>query len=313
MKITVLDAKTLGSDSDLTLFEKYGDVDVYETTGANQTLERVKHSDIIITNKVIIDKTVMDNCEKLKLICIAATGMNNVDLAYAKEKNIRVTNVAGYSTKSVTQHTFAMAFYLLEQLKYYDDFVKSGKWAQNKIFTNIDKPFYEISGKKWGIIGMGTIGQSVANVATAFGCQVQYYSTSGNNTNQPYTQMHLNELLQSSDVISIHAPLNDQTKNLITRNELNLLKQDAIILNLGRGGIINEEDLAAALDNKRFYAALDVTASEPLAQDSALMGLQHPERLLITPHNAWASIEARKVLLQGIEKNIKDYIRDHTL
>jgi glycerate dehydrogenase len=313
MKITILDAKTLGSDSDLTIFEKYGDVTVFETTFANQTIERVKDSDIIITNKVIIDKTVMDSCEKLKLICIAATGMNNVDLTYAKEKNIRVTNVAGYSTKSVTQHTFAMAFYLLEQLKYYDDFVKSGKWAENKIFTNIDKPFYEISGKKWGIIGMGAIGQSVAGVATAFGCQVQYYSTSGKNADQPYTQLHLNELLQTSDIISIHAPLNEQTKNLIARNELSRIKEDAIILNLGRGGIINEEDLASALETKRFYAGIDVTASEPLAKDAPLMRLQNKERLLITPHNAWASVEARKVLLQGIEKNIKDYIRDHTL
>ncbi|MGM0622972.1 MAG: D-2-hydroxyacid dehydrogenase [Campylobacterota bacterium] len=313
MKITILDAKTLGDDVDLSCFEKYGDLTIFQTTSNDQRVANIGESDIVITNKVILDKTVLDNCKNIKLICIAATGMNNVDLQYAKEKRVRVANVAGYSTKSVTQHTFAMLFYLLEQLRYYDEFVKDGKWEANEIFTNIDKPFYEISGKKWGIIGMGAIGSEVAKVATAFGCEVQYYSTSGQNSKQPYTQCELAELLSSSDIVSIHAPLNDNTQNLLATDELAMMKQDAVVINVGRGKIVDEEALAQAIDRGQIYGALDVTAAEPLPNSSPLLQVKNKERLLITPHIAWTSVEARKTLIEGIEKNIKDYLRDHTL
>ena len=313
MKISILDAKTLGDDVDLSLFERYGSVSIYQKTSKQQTIANIGDSDIVITNKVIINKEIFDACPSMKLICIAATGMNNVDLEYAKEKRVRVKNVAGYSTKSVTQHTFAMLFYLLEQLRYYDEFVKGGQWEANEIFTNIDKPFYEISGKKWGIIGMGAIGSEVANVATAFGCEVQYYSTSGQNSEQPYTRCELAELLRSSDIVSIHAPLNDNTKNLLATEELAMMKKDAVVINVGRGKIVDEDALAQAIDSGQLYAALDVTADEPLLNSSPLLQLKNKERLLITPHIAWTSVEARKTLIAGIEQNIKDYLRDHTL
>lgn len=313
MKITILDAKTLGQDIDLSVFEQFGEFEIHQTTTKDQTIQRIQYSDIVITNKVIIDKAVLDACQNLKLICISATGMNNVDLEYARQKRVKVTNVAGYSTKSVAQHTFSMLFYLLGQMRYYDEYVQSGQWEKDTLFTHIAHPFYEISGKKWGIIGMGTIGGEVAKIASAFGSQIQYYSTSGQNSNQPYTQVSLNQLLSECDIISIHAPLNDQTQNLIAKEQLALIKEDAVLLNLGRGGIINEEDLANALENKRFFTGLDVTQFEPLSNQSPLFGIKDKQRLLITPHIAWTSIEAREILLQGIVQNIKDYLRDHTL
>jgi len=313
MKITILDAKTLGEGIDLSAFEQFGSLEIYQTTSKDQTIKRVEKSDIIITNKVVLNKTILDACKNLKLICISATGMNNVDLEYAKQKGVRVTNVAGYSTKSVAQHTFGMLFYLLEQMRYYDEYVKSGNWERDKLFTHISRPFYEISSKKWGIIGMGAIGQEVAKIATAFGCDVQYYSTSGKNSNQPYKRVALNTLLSECDIVSIHAPLNEKTQNLIAKDELALLKENSVLLNLGRGGIVNEEDLADALNQKRFFVGLDVTQTEPLSNQSPLLKVKEDERLLITPHIAWTSLEAREALLQGIVKNIKDYLRDHTL
>lgn len=313
MKITVLDAQTLGKDVDLSVFEKYGEVTIYQTTQKQDSIKNIGDSDIVITNKVIIDSDVIDNCENIKLICIAATGMNNVDLEYAKQKRISVTNVAGYSTKSVAQHTFAMLFYLLEKLSYYDRFVKDGKWHESQIFTNVSRPFYEISGKKFGIIGLGAIGKEVAKIADAFGAQVQYYSTSGNNADQNYPRVSLNQLMSDCDIISIHAPLNSDTHNLIGYEQLQMMQKDAILLNLGRGNIVDEEALAKVLDEKDIYAGLDVTGVEPLPESSSLYNVNNSERLLITPHIAWTSIEARKLLVAKIEENIKNFIRNHTL
>ncbi len=308
MKIVILDAKTLGDDLDITILESFGTLSVYQTTSPEETLERIQSADIIITNKVVITAEMMEATPTLKLICIAATGMNNVDLDAAKDKEIEVKNVAGYSTKSVVQHTFAMALYLLEKMAYYDSTVKDGSWSASGLFTDVSRPFYEISGKKWGIIGFGTIGQEVAKVATAFGAEVSYHSTSGKNLQGAYPHQSLEQLLKSCDIISIHAPLNDATYNLINERNLSLIKEDAILLNLGRGGIINEKDLALELDRRTLYAGLDVLEKEPLTLDNSLKAIEHQERLLITPHIAWASIEARKKLLEGIVENIQRFM-----
>ena len=309
-QIVILDAKTLGEDLDLGVLERFGRVVRYETTTAEETLERIASADIAITNKVVITANMMQESSRLKLICIAATGMNNVDLEAAKHYGISVKNVAGYSTQSVVQHTFAMLFYLLEQLRYYDERVKDGTWMQSGLFTDVSRPFYEISGKKWGIIGLGSIGQEVARIATAFGAEVSYHSTSGKNLRHAYPHKSLEFILKDSDIISIHAPLNEDTYNLI--NELNLpyLKNRAILLNLGRGGIINETDLAFELDRREIYAGLDVLEKEPIDPVNRLNEVVHKERLLITPHMAWTSIEARKKLLDGIIKNIKTYLEE---
>lgn len=308
MNIVLLDAKTLGDDLDISSLESFGTLTVYKTTSPEQTLERIQTADIVITNKVVISENIMEETPNLKLICIAATGMNNVDLDAAKRRGIVVKNVAGYSTKSVVQHTFAMALYLLEKMAYYDRAVKDGSWSNSGLFTDVSHPFYEIGGKKWGIIGLGTIGMEVAKIATAFGAEVSYHSTSGKNIKQAYPHQSLEALLKASDIISIHAPLNDATYNLINETNLPTIKEDAILLNLGRGGIINETDLAVELDRRNLYAGLDVLEQEPLALDNPLNKITHQERLLITPHMAWTSIEARKKLLEGIVENIKVFM-----
>jgi len=309
MTIVLLDAKTLGDDLDLSSLEQFGTLTRYDTTSEDETLERIVDADIVITNKVVITANVLAQTKKLKLICIAATGMNNVDLAAAEFQNIEVKNVAGYSTKSVVQHTFAMTLYLLEKMAYYDSVVKNDTWSESGLFTDVSQPFYEISGKKWGIVGMGAIGQEVAKIATAFGAEVSYYSTSGKNLRSAYPHQTLEFLLKDCDIISIHAPLNDKTYDLINENNLPYMKEHAILLNLGRGGIVNETDLAFELDRRKIYAGLDVLEIEPISLTNRLNEVKHKERLLITPHIAWTSIEARKKLLKGIVKNIQTFLQ----
>ena len=308
MKIVVLDAKTLGCDVDLDILKEFGELTVYDTTKYEETIQRVKDADIVVTNKVILDRKILDSAKNLKLICIAATGMNNVDLNYAKTKNIAVKNVVGYSTESVVQHTFALAFYLIEHLNRYDEFVKSKNWSSSDIFTCLNWPFFEIHNKRWGIIGLGTIGKRVAQVAKSFGCDVVYYSTSGKNLDNEFKHIPLDALLCTSDIISIHAPLNEKTQNLLNRTNLIKLKDKAVLLNLGRGGIINEEDLAKIVDEKEIYVGLDVTQKEPIDKNSPLLNVKNQDRVFITPHIAWTSIEARERLLMGIVKNIEEFL-----
>ncbi len=306
--IVFLDMETLGNDLDFTLFERFGDVTTYHTTLPQETESRIKDAHIVVTNKVVIDEALMLAAPKLELICVAATGMNNVDLEAAQRLGIAVKNVAGYSTPSVVQHTFAMLFYLMEHLEYYSQTAHNGIWRISGIFTDVTRPFFELKGKKWGIIGMGTIGQEVAKIATAFGATVAYYSTSGANTDKPYLHQPLEVLLETSDIVSIHAPLNDRTYMLLNDTNLPLLKERAILLNLGRGGIVNETDLAYELDRREIYAGLDVLEHEPIEETNPLLRIEHKERLLITPHIAWTSIEARQRLLEGIAENIRNFL-----
>ncbi len=307
MNISLLDARTLGSDLDLSILKTLGNLTTYQTTFKEQTLSRISNADIVITNKVVITKEMMQESSSLKLICIAATGMNNVDLEAAKELGIEVKNVVGYSTPSVVQQTFTLALHLIGKMHHYASTATSGAWTNSQLFTDVSQPFHEISGKKWGIIGLGTIGQEVAKVASAFGAEVSYYSTSQSNLNQQYPHNNLEELLNSCDIISIHAPLNEQTNNLLNSNNLKLLKEKAVLLNLGRGGIVNEKDIAKELDKREIYIGLDVISTEPIPLDNPLMKVLHSERLVITPHIAWASVEARERLLSGIVNNIESF------
>ncbi|MBE0498034.1 MAG: D-2-hydroxyacid dehydrogenase [Campylobacterales bacterium] len=304
MKIVLLDTLTFGQ-SDLGGFEQFGEVSSYETTAAEQTLERIKTADVVVTNKVVISARMMKQCPHLKLICVAATGMNNVDLEAAKKSSIAVKNVAGYSTDSVIQHTFSMLFYLMGHSRYYDEYVKSGEWQRSAVFTHVERPFFELKGKKWGIIGLGEIGRGVAKIASAFGAEVSYYSTSGKNANADYVQRSLSNILEQSDVISIHAPLNDATRELIAHSELLMMKDGAILLNLGRGGIVDEKALSYILDAKPIYVGLDVLAKEPMSDPHPLMQIKAKERLYITPHIAWTSVEARQRLIASVIENIK--------
>ncbi len=304
MKIVLLDSLTFGATS-LDGFEALGETINYETTSPEQTLERIMDADVIVTNKVIITETMMRECKNLKLICVVATGMNNVDLAGAEAHNIRVKNVAGYSTDSVIQHTFSMLFYLMGHSKYYDEYVKDGSWTESKLFTHVKEPFFELKGKKWGIIGLGEIGKGVANIAKAFGAEVSYYSTSGKNDNADFNKETISNILEKSDVISIHAPLNASTQGLIAHSEFLMMKDGAILLNLGRGGIVDEKALSYILDAKPIYVGLDVLEIEPMRQDNPLKNIKSKDRLYITPHIAWTSVEARDKLITSVIENIK--------
>ena len=307
MKIVILDRATFGSDMDVSVFDTLGDVTSYDITNEEQTKQRVKDANIVLTNKVVLGKNEIEG-SAIKFIAITATGMNNVDLEYAKENNIEVKNVAGYSTSSVSQVAFAMIFYFIGKLNYYKLYVDEGNWQKTPIFTHIDKPFFELDGKRVGVIGLGAIGASFAKKAKAFDCEVVYYSTSGKNSNDEFKRVELDELLKTCDIISIHSPLNAQTKNLLNFENMKNMKDGAILLNLGRGGIINEEDLAKLIDQKEIYCGIDVVNVEPIEESNPLLKVQHKDRLLLTPHIGWASVEARTKLIQLVAQNVRDFI-----
>ena len=308
MKLVCLDAATLGSDVNLDVFRQFGEFVSYQTTAVDERIERLKGADVVITNKVVIDKAVME-ATNLKLICISATGMNNVDLEHAKAKNIAVKNVAGYSTASVVQHTFALLFELTNRIKFYDEYVKSGEWVKSEIFTYLGADISEIAGKEFGIIGLGEIGRGVARIAAAFGARVSYYSTSGANANAEFKRLNLGELLSGCDIVSIHAPLNEKTRNLIGERELNLMKEGAILMNFGRGGIVDESAVARAIDGRNLRFASDVLETEPMRADHPLLRIKNKENLILTPHVAWASFEARERLVAMIAENIKEFLK----
>ena len=305
MKIVLLDALTFGA-TDLSAFNALGEVEVYQTTSSDETESRITNANVIVTNKVVITKEFMQSAKELKLICIAATGMNNVDLEAAKELNVEVKNVAGYSTDSVIQHTFSMLFYLLGHSRYYDEVVKDGTYSKSPIFTDVSQSFFEVKGKKWGIIGLGAIGRGVANIASAFGAEVCYYSTSGVNRTEDFQRTNLDEMLRSCDIITIHAPLNDKTNNLLDYEQLLICKDGATVLNLGRGGIVNEEAVARVIDEKNVSFGLDVLAKEPMKENHPLLSVKNRDKLYITPHIAWASVEARDRLIASVAQNIKE-------
>ncbi len=305
MKIVILDRATLGFDISVDIFSKFGEVVSYDMTKNDETKQRIEDADIVLTNKVVIGRNEMDD-SKVKLICITATGMNNVDLEYAKQKNIQVKNVAGYSTSSVVQVAFSMIFQIVTKLNYYKNYVDEGNWQKSNIFTHIDKPFFELGNKRVGVIGLGEIGRDFAKKVSAFNCEVVYYSTSGKNSNSDYTQVSLDELLKTSDIISIHAPLNENTKNLLTYENMKNIKEGAILLNLGRGGIINESDLAKIIDEKEIYCGIDVVSVEPILEENPLLKVKNKDRLLLTPHIGWASVEARNRLVKMVAKNIEE-------
>lgn len=312
MKIVFLDAKTIGEDIDLSGFDVLGEVVKYGFSTAEEARERSKDADVLILNKVQVNQQTIGEADHLKLVCVTATGTNNLDKEYLDKRGIAWRNVAGYSTESVTQHTFAMLFYLLEKLPYYDNYVKSEKYVNDVSFTHFAKAFHELSGMTYGIIGLGNIGRRVADIAKAFGCRVIYYSTSGRNSQPGYERVSFDELLEQSDIVSIHAPLDENTLGLMNKEAFAKMKKSAILLNVGRGPIINEADLAEALNNKTIAAAgLDVLSVEPMQEDNPLRGIKDSERLLITPHIAWAGVEARNRLMGIILGQIKEFFKAH--
>ncbi|MDD2418956.1 MAG: D-2-hydroxyacid dehydrogenase [Bacteroidales bacterium] len=309
MKIVFLDAATLGNDIDLSPIEKLGVLTSYDNSLKDQVKSRIKDADVVIVNKINLGAEEFEAAPNLKLVCVAATGTNNIDMASANKAGIKVMNVVDYSTESVAQVTFASLLSLICSIGYYDNVVKSGAYSQSQFFTDSGRSFQELKGKCFGIIGMGNIGKRVASIASSFGCKVYYYSTNGIAHCKDYPSVSLEELLQKSDVISIHSPLNEKTKNLISLKEMKEMKTSAVLINMGRGGIVNESDLVQSLNFGLIAGAvIDVYEDEPIKSNHPYMKIKDKEKVILTPHIGWASIEARKVLVDKLAENIKSVI-----
>ena len=308
MKVVALEIKNIGEDIDINMFNEFGEFKSYLTSKPEDIAERCDGADAIIINKLPINEKTIGSLDSLKIVLVTATGFDNLDMDYLKSRGIAVCNVKGYSTDSVAQHTFALMFYVYEKLRAYDDFVKNGDYSRHDIFTYFDESFYELKGKVWGIVGLGEIGRSVAKIATAFGCEVVYYSTSGRNSNNDFEKVDFDKLLEISDIISIHAPLNENTKYLFNAEAFKKMKKSAVLINVGRGPIINERDLTDALKNDEIAAAaLDVLEKEPMSPESPFFEIKDSRKLYITPHIAWATREARERLMMEVYKNLKAF------
>lgn len=306
-KIVVLDGKTMGNIN-FDLLKQFGEVIYFDKTEIQEVEERALEANIILTNKVVLNENNLSQASNLELICEMATGFNNIDVSYAKKRGIAVTNVSGYSTQTVAQHTFATLLNLYNKISYFDNYVKSGEYSASDIFTHLDEPFNDIEGKTWGIVGLGAIGKRVAKIAEAFGAEVVFYSTSGSNNSSYYKRVSLEELLEKSDIISIHAPLNESTNALFNYGNLKMMKKNAVLVNMGRGQIVVNSDLAKIIDEGLIAgAALDVFDIEPLPKEDPLLSVKNKDKLVLTPHIAWSSIEARNRLFKSLIQNISAF------
>lgn len=310
MKIVVLERNSVGLDVSVEGLSALGDVTVYPNTTAADVKEKIRDAEIIVANKAPLGEEALKEAPRVKLICEFATGYDNVDIAYCKSRGIKVANVVNYSTDAVAQHTFALCFYVLEKLRHYDEYVKSGAYAAQDRFSNFDLSFTELSGKTWGIVGMGNIGKKVASIARAFGCKVIFYSASGQSTCTEYERVDFARLLAESDFLSLHCPLSDRTRNLIDLKALKMMKKSAVLINVARGPVVNDEDLYTALtENLIAGAGLDVTGTEPMRESNPLGKIMDSNKLIITPHLAWASIEARGRCVSETCKNIEAFLK----
>lgn len=308
MKIVMLDRNSIGLDIDISMFENLGEFTFYNTLDPEQTKEKIKEATVIIFNKTVMNENLLKDAKNVKLLCVTATGIDNIDLQYAKQRNIVVTNVKNYSTPAVTQHTFALALYVIEKLRYYDNYVRTGKYCKELGFSDFNQTYAELEGKTWGIIGLGNIGKSVAKVAMAFGCRIIYYSTSGSNNSSEFNRVELETLLKESDIISIHCPLTAKTRGLMDKKAFDLMKRTAILINVSRGAVVNEQDLCEALNQDLIGGAgLDVLTKEPMEEINPLRNIKNSNKIIITPHMAWASIEARSRCMNEVYKNIQGF------
>lgn len=309
MNIVILERNSVGTDIDVSCFEQLGNVTYYENTATvEEVKERIMEADIVIANKAPLKEESLKDAQRVKLICEFATGYDNCDAKYCTERGIKIANVVDYSTDMVAQHTFTLALALLQKLSHYDNYVKSGAYSSQNRFSNFDIPFYELAGKTWGIVGMGNIGKRVAKIASAFGCRVIFHSITGKSTCTEYPQVDKDTLLAESDVLSLHCPLSELSKDFINKKCLQKMKKTAVLINVARGPIVNNSDLYDALINGDITAAgLDVIEKEPLETSNPLSKLQDSNQIIITPHLAWASVEARTRCVQEVYKNIEAF------
>lgn len=309
MKIVLLERNSAGTDVPVDCFKELGEVTSYaNTVTVEEVAERVKDADVIVCNKAPMREESLKDAPNVKLICELATGFDNCDLAYCKKRGIQVRNVVDYSTDMVAQHTFTLALALSQKLVHYDQYVKSGAYGAQDRFSNFDVPFNELAGKVWGIVGMGNIGKRVARIAQAFGCKVIFYSITGKSTCTDYPQVDKDTLLQESDILSLHCPLSDLSRNFIDRDALKKMKKTAVLVNVARGPVVNNTDLYEALEAGEIMAAgLDVIEKEPITPENPLGKIMDSSKLIITPHLAWASVEARTRCVQGVYDNIRSF------
>lgn len=309
MKIVVLEANRIGKDVSFDCLKEFGELVIYdETISTKECMKRTKDADIIIVDQFPLNKTTLCCAENLKYITMTSTGTDFVDFSYMKERNITVANIRNYSTHSVAQTTISLLLYLYEKLAHFDYYVKSGEYIGDNANSSFSEIFHELYGKEYGIIGMGNIGREVAKIATAFGCHVSYYSPSGHDYHLAYPLVDFDTLLSQSDIISIHTPLNAQTKELLNYHAFQKMKKSAVLINTARGGLINETDLAKALkENLIAGAGLDVLTSEPMSPDCPFANMLDIPNLLITPHIGWASVESRDRAIREIYYNIRAY------
>ncbi len=309
MKLVVLERNSVGTDVDVSCLEKFGEVICYPNTVADNTAQRVKDADIIIANKAPLNETTLRDAPNVRLICLFATGYDNVDLAYCRTRGIKVANVVNYCTPAVAQHTLLLAMMLTEKIAFYDTYVKSGAYGAQDRFSNFDRPFHDLEGQTWGIVGMGNIGRRVAGLAQAFGCRVIFYSASGHSTCTDYARVDFDTLLQESDILSLHCPLTDRTRGLIDAAAFTKMKKTAILINVARGPVVDTQALYDALTEDRIAAAgLDVLEKEPIAADNPLGRIQDSTKLVITPHMSWASTESRTRLVAEVALNIEAFL-----
>ena len=310
MKIVIADRDSVGTDMDYSIYDELGEVTYYDDkVNEDNAKERLAGAQVLVINKSQITDKLLDDAPDLELICEFATGFDNANIPACERHGVKVANVVNYSTSSVAQHTFAMLFYLMENLRHYDEFVKSGEYANQQHFCCLDIPYQELDGKTYGIVGMGNIGRKVAQIATAYGAHVIFYASSGHSDCTDYEQVSFDELLSRSDIISLHCPLSDRTKDLFNKEAFDKMKPTSILINVARGAVVNEQDLYSALmDGKIHAAGLDVLNPEPMRKDSPLLNIQNSGKLIVTPHLAWASTEARIRCLAEVKKNIQEWM-----
>lgn len=310
MKIVILERNSVGTDVSVACLESLGEVVIYpNTVTIEEVRERTREADIIIANKSPMNEETLRDSVNVKLICQLATGYDNCDLKYLKERGIIVSNVVDYSTSMVAQHTFTLALALTQKLPHYDNYVKSGAYSAQDRFSNFDLPFHELEGKTWGIVGMGNIGRRVASIAEAFGCHVIFHSITGNSQVKAYKQVDKDTLLAESDILSLHCPLSDLSRNFINKESLKKMKKTAVLINVARGPVVNNADLYEALEEGTIMAAgLDVVEKEPLQLDNPLSKLKDSNQIIITPHLAWGSVEARIRCVEETRKNVQAFL-----
>ena len=303
MKTVILDGKTLGDDINLDIFGE--DTTIYGTTEPDMVAERIGDAQVVIINKIKLFEGNLKDAKNLKLICVAATGYDNVDTKYCKERSIAVCNVVGYSTQSVAQLTISMALSLVMHQKEYNDFVKNGEYTKSGVANRLTPTYYEVAGKTWGVVGLGNIGKQVAKVAEAMGCKVIAFKRT---PCDGYDTVSLSELMEKSDIVSVHLPASSETNGIISKEMISKMKKNAILVNVARGSVTDEEALSeAVLEGRIGGIGVDVYSKEPFLEDHPMNRIKDLDNVILTPHIAWGAYESRVRCLSEIKKNIESF------